>query len=269
MTSWTPSCHFYLVIWAVYHTVSQTEMWPIVRLIASDKTRRKNQSKPFKTSLSQWQAVKSCCWCHCRGSRVVCSAKGNAIKGAMCTLNLCLITRTIWGYRDGSDAGREVTHLTHGPLLKRSIWSGLVSGRMKEVQIGVEWTRLSQCCQYRAERRERRPAQESADVARWRTCRMFSWSYRSCWHKHTGPSAPGAQKWCSIRVFPPLCCKSIWLKLGTWCGTVVGCDVMSVHLFSFPERFVAPCKPPRRVPDFLGELCDRTFVFGQHRNGSY
>lgn len=103
-------------------------LWPIVRLSASYK----NQSQPLETPLSYWKAaVKSHCWCHCRGSWVVCDTKGNAIKGAMCTLNLCLISRTIQGCRERRNVGGKSNSFDFGPTVKEI--------HLKRVWRAAEW----------------------------------------------------------------------------------------------------------------------------------
>lgn len=143
--------------------------------------------------------------------------------------------------------GEKVTHLTPGPLLKRSIWGGLAAAaaewrRFRLVLSGRGFCPAASTVQYRAEQRRSRPAQGSVDVAHWRTCDMFPWSYSSCWLPPPERERVGwtERTACSIRVSP--FCIINWLDWSSTLCAWMWCDVMSGHLFLFPARFVALCE---------------------------
>lgn len=72
--------------------------------------------------------------------------------------------------------GEKVTHLTLGPLLKRSIWRGFGE---QQNEGDLDWCWVEEA--FTPLPVESWPAQESVDVARWHTCDMLSWSYSSRW----------------------------------------------------------------------------------------
>lgn len=187
-------------------------------------------SNLFKISLWQYKATKNCCWWHCGGPWVIWNVEGNAIKRAMCALNVYFITGTIYDCRKGSDVGIKLCVWLAACCLRDPFEEGWQGPEWRTFRLVLEKKRILSCCRYRVERRERQPPQESVDVAYWCMYDMFSWSYHGSWplwksSKKRGWSPPAETTTClvSFQLHIKLTVVAVMWCLSTWSVSCLIC----------------------------------------------